>query len=232
MASPRKTTKTSKNMDIAETTLKEITPQTKNQAIAFTAFRENNKNIVMNGAAGTGKSYVSLYLALSLMQENSTMERIVLIRSARPSVDMGFLPGTMAEKLTLFEAPYVDIVENLLGESGAYKKLCDKSTISFMSTSYMRGLSFSNAIVIVDEAQNCSIAELHTVATRIGNNCRLIVIGDDAQQDYMRHESSGYKRFVDILSRLPSVETITFGPQDVVRSGFAREYLLELAKDS
>ncbi len=207
---------------------REILPMTANQKAVFYAFQDDNKHLVLRGAAGTGKSFISLYLALVHLYTDPSIEKLIIIRSARPSVDMGFLPGTMAEKLTLFEAPYFDIVGNLLEDDTAYKKMRDKGIIDFMSTSYMRGLTFSNAVVILDEAQNCSSAELHTVATRIGDNCRLIVIGDDAQQDYMRHEASGFWGFSRVLDRMASVKLISFGPEDVVRSGFAKEYLLKL----
>lgn len=208
--------------------LKKITPKTNNQAKVFEQF-ENGQNILIHGFPGTGKSYISLYLAFrELNEEDSHYKKVIIIRSVVPSRDMGFLPGSIKEKSKIYEDPYVSICADLYGRGDAYDVLCNKKMVEFHTSSFLRGLTFEDCIVIIDECQNMTFAELHTIITRIGENSRLILCGDLGQNDlvYKKSEFTGLIDTMKILDRMRSVSMIEFEAEDIVRSGFVKEYIL------
>ena len=200
--------------------LKEIEPLTKSQVAVF----DSDKHLMLHGCAGTGKTFISLYLALDDLQKEE-YSRIVLVRSAVPTREMGFLPGTEDEKSKVYEAPYVSIMQELFSRGdNPYGQLKQKGVINFLTTSYIRGTTFNDSVIIVDECQNMTFHELDSIITRVGKNCRIIFCGDFFQSDL---KSSGLKDFIRIIKGMYEFDFIEFGISDIVRSDFVRSYLTE-----
>lgn len=206
--------------------LKTIKPLTDNQQKTFEAYEQNN-NLVLSGSAGTGKSFLALYLSLrEILKTNSYYNKIIIIRSAVPSRDLGFVPGTLEEKSKIYQDPYMNIVNELIGRGDAWHFLLNKEILEFQTTSFLRGLTFRDCIIIFDEFQSATFGEINTVLTRIGENCRFILCGDFAQNDLNeKKEKSGFNDVLKILDRIDSVKRIDFCLEDIVRSGFCKEYL-------
>ena len=211
--------------------LREILPLTDTQEIVFNEY-DNGKNLVLHGYAGTGKTYISLYLALeTLLKSNSKYDRIIIVRSVVPSRDMGFLPGSIAEKARVYEEPYREICNNILSRGDGYEILKTRKVIEFTTTSFLRGLTFNNAIVIVDEIQNMQFSEIDTVMTRLGDNTRVIFCGDFRQTDFKKEdEKSGIVKFMKILKKMSNFEHIEFLESDIVRSGIVKDYIIKKAR--
>lgn len=207
--------------------LKRTSPLTKNQEYTFNAYN-SGYNLVLNGMAGTGKTFVSLYLALNeVLNRKTDLEKIIIIRSVVPSRDMGFLPGNIKEKIKVYEEPYREICNELLGRGSAYDLLKTKGLVEFTTTSYLRGITFNNAIVIVDEMQNCVLSELDTTITRLGDNSRIVFCGDYRQTDLDKaREKSGLFTFLNILKRIDSFRYVEFEKEDIIRSGIVRDYII------
>lgn len=210
--------------------LRRISPMTDNQQKTFDAFADG-MHLFLHGIAGTGKSFISLYLCLrELMGETSQQNRVVIVRSVVPTRDMGFLPGNVKEKAKVYEAPYAAICAELYGRGDAYEVLKQKSAIEFMSTSFVRGITLNDCYVIVDEAQNMTYQELDSIMTRVGKNCRIIFSGDLNQDDLTserKKEHSGIRSFMRIVRNMKYFEFIELGIDDIVRSEIVKEYLIE-----
>ena len=205
-----------------------IEPITENQSKAFDAWNEGD-NLVLAGSAGTGKTFIAMYLALQSVLENATSyHKLYIVRSVVPTRDMGYLPGTKEEKVEPFETPYKSICLELFDWDGAaYNKLINSHQVEFMTTSFVRGMQIDNAIVIVDEMQNLNFHELDSVITRVGNNCRIIFSGDYHQSDFKdTSERDGIQRFLRIVEQLKNFSVMTYGWQDIVRSDFLRDYIM------
>ena len=170
--------KRSKTLNGSGLELAEIEPLTRNQLIAF----ESSQNLVLHGCAGTGKTFISSYLAFDDMTKNM-YEKLVIIRSAVPTRDIGFLPGTEKEKSSVYEEPYRDISIDLFSRGDAYQILKTKGLVHFMTTSYIRGITLRDAVILIDECQNMTFHELDSIITRVGENCRVIFCGDFKQSD-------------------------------------------------
>jgi phosphate starvation-inducible protein PhoH len=207
--------------------LRPVQPVTDNQQKTFQAYRDG-KNLLLSGDAGTGKTFISLYLALrQILKKEPDYQQIIIIRSIVPSREIGYLPGSLKEKIGIYEDPYRIICNDLLQRGDGYEVLKSKLQVSFQTTSYLRGLTFENSIVLIDEIQNLSFGELSTVVTRIGENCRLIFCGDTKQSDLWRpEEREGIHHFLQIAKKMPSVESIEFDVNDIVRSSFVKEFLM------
>lgn len=206
--------------------LKKIKPLTENQNITFDAFYQG-KNLLLHGVAGTGKTFIAMSLSLESVMSGESPKPIVVIRSVVPSRDMGFLPGTNAEKSAVYEEPYKAICTELTGKANAYERMKSEGFIQFSTTSFLRGLTFRDNIIIVDECQNMSFAELDTIMTRVGEGCRVIFCGDFRQTDLQREEEKrGLNKFMSIVRDMNSFEFVEFSEKDIVRSGLVREYLL------
>lgn len=204
----------------------EIKPITLNQKRAFDAYHEN-KNLMLHGTAGTGKSFISLYLALNEVLNFNRYKKVVIVRSIVQLRDMGFLPGNQKEKMKVFEAPYYAMCTELFGRGDAYEYLKNKNQIEFISTSFIRGITLSDCIVIVDECQNLTDHEANSIITRIGDNCKIIFCGDIRQSDLnKRKENSGLYDFIKIIKKMNCFEFIEFVAQDIVRSKLVKEYIL------
>lgn len=209
--------------------LKDVKPLTENQARVFEVYSQG-KQLMLTGMAGTGKSFLALYLAFKDLVDGR-INSINIIRSTVPSRDMGFLPGTLKEKLAAYEDPYQQIVNELFGRDDAWFILCKKGYLNMMSTSYLRGVTYKNVAMIVDEVQNCTLQELDTVITRVGSGCRVMLCGDIKQNDLLTGKNqSGLPLFEKIISQMPEFECVTFGVDDIVRSGLVRSYLMSKHK--
>lgn len=204
--------------------LKEIEPITTSQIDVF----ESEKHLLLHGCAGTGKTYISLYLGLDDIR-NSLYKKIIIVRSAVPSREIGFLPGTEAEKSRIYEQPYIAICKDLFERGDdPYGQLKSKDVITFMTTSYLRGITFEDSVVIVDECQNMTFHELDSIITRIGYNCRIIFCGDFFQSDL---RNNGLDKFMTILKNMHEFDFIEFGIQDIVRSDLVKNYLVTKYKE-
>tara|TARA_A100001388_G_scaffold28937_1_gene18589 strand:- start:726 stop:1379 length:654 start_codon:yes stop_codon:yes gene_type:complete len=210
--------KRSKTLNGSGLELAEIEPLTRNQLRAF----ESDKNLVLHGCAGTGKTFISCYLAFDDMTKNQ-YEKLVIIRSAVPTRDIGFLPGTEKEKSSVYEEPYYDISIDLFERGDAYQILKTKRLVHFMTTSYIRGITLRDAVILIDECQNMTFHELDSIITRVGENCRVIFCGDFSQSDL---KQNGMKEFFEILASMNRFDFIEFGVEDIVRSGFVKEYII------
>jgi len=211
----------------------EITPLTINQKECFMA-NENSKNLIMYGVAGSGKTFLASYFALrDLLLGN--VRKIIIIRSAVSTRDQGFLPGTLQEKMALYETPYREIFSELCnGRRDVYDLLKKKDFLEFMSTSFIRGVTFDNALIVVDEVQNCTDHEINSILTRIGKNSRVILCGDTRQDDLKmtgkKQQNTGMNILLTVAKSMRSFCAVKFDIEDIVRSGFVKEYLLTRIK--
>jgi phosphate starvation-inducible PhoH-like protein len=208
--------------------LSDVSPITENQAKTFQAWNDGY-HLMLHGLAGTGKTLVAMYLGLKELHKGQ-YDKIVLVRSAVPSRSQGFLPGSLEEKAEIFELPFKAVTNEMYERDDAYGILKSRGVINFMTTSYIRGITLNNAIVIVDEIQNMTFAEISTVITRMGQNSRLIIMGDFRQTDLARDkEKQGIHDLLRIVDRLDSFALVEFGYDDIVRSGLVRDFII--AKD-
>jgi phosphate starvation-inducible PhoH-like protein len=209
--------------------LKHIQPITDNQVRTFLAYDKGN-NLFLHGCAGTGKTFISIYLALKELEDGRSRRRkLVIIRTAQSSKDIGFLPGDEKRKLEVYEAPYKAICAELYHRDDAYEILKQKGLIEFHSTSFLRGTTIDDAIILVDEVQNQRYVELRTVLTRTGDHSRVILCGDTKQDDLTSErykESSGLVDMMRVFSRMGDMYTIQFEIDDIVRSGFVRDFII------
>jgi phosphate starvation-inducible PhoH-like protein len=205
--------------------LAEVLPKTYPQGQAIEAFLRGS-NLFMGGSAGTGKSYLGMYLALKWMLEK-TERKVLVIRSAVQTRDIGFTPGTQQEKEALYSVVYKDMTNSMFHSKQAWTELEKNYKVDFMSTSFLRGTTFNNTCILFDEIQDTNLQEAMAVATRLGKGSRIIFCGDQKQTDLIKkNDVSGFADISKILDRCPSVEVIKFMPQDIVRSGFVKEFLL------
>ena len=213
--------------------LTDIQPLTDNQKLVFDAY-ENNKNLFLYGCAGTGKTFIAMYLALKEILSNKTAyEKLYVVRSLVPTREIGFLPGDHEDKAHLYQIPYQNMVKYMfkMPDDPAFEMLYDnlkaQETISFWSTSFLRGTTLDNAIVLVDECQNLNFHELDSIMTRVGNDSKIIFAGDIAQTDLVKtNEKNGILDFMKILEIMDEFANIEFDVNDIVRSGLIRNYLI------
>ena len=209
--------KKSKTINGSGLEIQQIEPLTRNQLAAF----ESESHLVLFGVAGTGKTFVGCYLAFDDMAKKE-YEKLVIIRSAVPTRDIGFLPGTEKEKASVYEEPYKDIAVDIFGRGDAYQILKAKGLVEFMTTSYIRGITLRDAVIIIDECQNMSFHELDSIITRVGRNCRVILAGDFGQSDL---KNNGMGDFLAVLEWMNQFHFIEFGVEDIVRSEFVKSYI-------
>ena len=213
--------------------LRDIDPLTQNQQLLFDSY-SSGKNLVAYGAAGTGKTFITLYNALQDVLDTTTPhEKIYIVRSLVATREIGFLPGDHEDKSYLYQIPYKNMVKYMFEMPSEadfemlYGNLKAQETIGFWSTSFIRGTTLDRAIVIVDEFQNLNFHELDSIITRIGTDSKIMFCGDATQTDLIKqNERNGIHDFMNILRIMPSVDIIEFGVEDIVRSGLCKEYLL------
>ena len=204
-----------------------FSPITQNQDKTYKAYKEG-KHLVLHGLAGTGKTFISLYLALEEILNKSTLVNdIFIVRSIVSTRDIGFLPGDEQEKVSIYEAPYRSICSELFNVVDAYDSLKHQGNIKFMSTSFIRGITLNNSVIIVDECQNLNFHELDSIITRIGKHSRIIFCGDYSQTDLSReNDKKGILKFMGVLSKISEFETVEFMVDDIVRSDFLKSYIV------
>jgi len=226
-----------KNKEINTNSLVNIKPITDNQKVVFSSWKKS-QNQFLYGAAGTGKTFISLYLALQdVMDLKHPAEKVILVRSLIPTREIGFLPGDEEDKAALYQVPYQNMIQfmfempNEQSFSNLYDRLKSQGSLYFLSTSFLRGLTFDNAIIIVDECQNMNFHELDTIITRVGQESKIIFCGDFAQSDLQRtNEKNGLHDFLRILEEMKEFNCTEFTIGDIVRSGFVRNYLINKTK--
>ena len=213
--------------------LVDIEPLTENQKTLFESYKDG-KHIVAYGCAGTGKTFITLYNALQdVLDETTPYERIYLVRSLVATREIGFLPGSHEDKADIYQIPYKNMVKYMFQMPSdadfemLYGNLKSQETIKFWSTSFLRGTTLDNAIVIVDEYQNLNFHELDSIITRVGENSKILFCGDATQSDLIKSaEKNGIADFMKVLRIMPSFNIVEFGPEDIVRSGLVKEYIL------
>ena len=211
----------------------DVGPITENQELFFNEWK-NGKNLFAYGAAGTGKTFIALYLALKdVIDEETPYEKVYIVRSLVSTREIGFLPGTHEDKSELYQVPYKNMVRNMfhMPDQASFDMLYDnlknQETISFWSTSFLRGTTLDDAIVIVDESQNLNFHELDSIITRVGQDSKIVFCGDINQSDLVRtNERNGILDFQRILQGMEEFEEIEFGVSDIVRSGLVKSYLI------
>jgi predicted ribonuclease YlaK len=213
--------------------MRDIEPLTDNQRKLYESYEEN-KNLVAYGAAGTGKTFITLYNAIQdVLDEKTPYEKIYIVRSLVATREIGFLPGDHEDKSSLYQIPYKNMVKYMFEMPDdasfemLYGNLKTQGTISFWSTSFIRGTTLDKSIIIVDEFQNLNFHELDSIITRVGEDSKIMFCGDATQSDLFKtNEKNGIVDFMRILRIMQSFDIIEFGPEDIVRSGLCREYIL------
>ena len=209
--------------------LKTFDPLTDNQKKFFDAYKRGDYFIALHGVAGTGKTFCALYRALEeVMDKGNPFAKIIVVRSAVQSREIGHLPGDVTEKMEIYQQPYRQICETLFGRKDAWDRLEEQGYIQFISTSFIRGMSFDDAIIIVDEMQNLTFEEIDTVMTRVGYRSKIIWCGDYRQTDLnkKKNDMSGILKFFDIAQHMHAFTRIEFTPDDIVRSSLVKDYIL------
>tara|TARA_B100000029_G_scaffold272664_1_gene267498 strand:- start:1874 stop:2626 length:753 start_codon:yes stop_codon:yes gene_type:complete len=210
-----------------------VTPITENQKLMVKEY-DSGKHLFTYGCAGTGKTFMALYLALrDVLDENSVYDKVYIVRSLVATREIGFLPGTHEDKADIYQIPYKNMVKYMFEMPDdnsfemLYENLKSQETISFWSTSFLRGTTLDNAVVIVDECQNLHFHELDTIMTRVGQDSKIIFCGDAAQSDLQRsNERTGVIDFQRILQTMDEFSLIEFGIEDIVRSGIIKSYII------
>ena len=213
--------------------LVDITPITDNQKRLFDSYDEG-KHIIAYGAAGTGKTFITLYNALKdVLSESTPYDKIYIVRSLVATREIGFLPGDHEDKSSYYQIPYKNMVKYMFQMPSdadfemLYGNLRAQETIKFWSTSFLRGTTLDNAIIIVDEFQNLNFHELDSIITRVGENTKIVFCGDASQTDLTKtNERNGIVDFMKVIRAMPSFDLIEFGINDIVRSGLVKEYLI------
>ena len=226
-----------KNKEINMNDLVSIKPITDNQKEVFSTWKKG-LNQFLFGAAGTGKTFVSLYLALQeIMDLKKPADKVILVRSLIPTREIGFLPGDEEDKSALYQVQYRNMgqfmfeMPNEQAFNGLYDKLKSQGSLYFLSTSFLRGLTFDNSIIIVDECQNLNFHELDTIITRVGQDSKIMFCGDFGQTDLIKNnEKNGLHDFMRILEEMKEFNCTEFNIGDIVRSGFVRSYLINKTK--
>jgi predicted ribonuclease YlaK len=226
-------TRQMKRKPIGSDHLIDIKPLTPSQEKVFDAW-QNNKHLFLFGAAGTGKSFITMYLALrDILNEATPYKKLYIVRSLVPTREIGFLPGDHEDKANLYQIPYKNMVRFMFEMPDdpsfemLYGNLKAQDTVSFWSTSFIRGTTIDNAIVLVDESENLNFHELDSIITRLGVNSKIVFAGDAAQTDLQKaHEKTGIMDFKKIIDDMDEFESVEFGIDDIVRSGLVKSYLI------
>ncbi len=215
---------------IRQDLLKKIEPLTPAQVMAFNAYKDG-RNLVLMGSAGTGKTFIGVYMAMKeVLSRESKYDKVTVVRSAVPVRDLGFMPGTKEEKEAVYEMPYQAIFKEIFNPiqgNGLIDKLKDQGLYEFISTSFIRGITLRDTIVIVDECENMTYQELSSIITRMGENCKIIFCGDYKQTDLEKKtDKDGLRKFNDILSRIYDFAKIEFNREDIVRSSIVKQFII------
>jgi len=220
---------TSNHLKLRLDDLKTFEPLTENQKKFFDAYKRGDYFVALHGVAGTGKTFIALYKAIEeVLDKSNPFNKIIIVRSAVPSREVGHLPGDIDEKTQIYQQPYQQICHTLFGRPDAYSRLEEQHHIEFISTSFIRGMSFDDAIIIVDEMQNLTFEEIDTVMTRVGYRSKIIWCGDYRQTDLnkKKNDMSGILKFFDIAQHMGAFTRVEFTADDIVRSSLVKDYIL------
>lgn len=209
-----------------------IQPKTDKQKDFFDAFNSGHYFMALHGVAGTGKTYIATYKALEeVLDRSNPFNKLVIVRSSVQGREMGHLPGDAEEKMEMFIQPYRQICADLFKRKDAWDRLCEQGHVEFISTSFIRGTTFTNSIIILDEAQNCSFHELDTIITRVGHTSKFFICGDFRQTDLRKKDDkSGLLPFFEILDSMKEFGRIEFTTDDIVRSSLVKSYIIAKTK--
>jgi predicted ribonuclease YlaK len=213
--------------------LKTFQPLTENQKKFFDAYKQGDYFVALHGVAGTGKTFCALYKAIEeVLDKGNPFNKIIVVRSAVQSREIGHLPGDVNEKMEIYQQPYRQICETLFGRKDAWDRLSEQNHMEFISTSFIRGMSFDDAIIIVDEMQNLTFEEIDTVMTRVGYRSKILWCGDYRQTDLnkKKNDMTGILKFFDIAYHMSAFTRIEFTADDIVRSSLVKEYILAKIK--
>jgi predicted ribonuclease YlaK len=213
--------------------LKTFQALTENQQLFFDAYKRGDYFIGMFGSPGVGKTFLAVYRAIEeVLDKNNPFKQLVVVRSAVQVRDQGFVPGTLDEKMEIYEQPYKEICETLFGRKDAWERLKEQSHARFISTTAIRGISIDDAIVVVDESQSMTFHELSSVISRVGHRSKIIFIGDLKQNDLIksRNDVSGLKEFLEVARHMSEFTEITFTPDDIVRSSLVKSFIMACEK--
>ncbi len=210
-----------------------VEPITDNQKVFFDEW-DKGQMLYAYGVAGTGKTFIALYKALKdVLDEFTLYDKIYIVRSLVATREIGFLPGDHEDKSSLYQIPYKNMVQSMfeMPDDNSYEMLYDnlkaQETISFWSTSFIRGTTLDNAIIIIDECQNLNFHELDSIITRVGQDSKIVFCGDAAQTDLLKvNERTGIMDFQRIIQNMNEFSLIEFGIDDIVRSGLVKSYLI------
>lgn len=214
--------------------LKVFDPITETQEQLFEEYKRGN-NLLLHGFAGTGKTFLALYLSFKeVLLRESKYDKVVVVRSAVPVHDIGFLPGSEEEKTAVYEQPYKRICDELFYQTKAgpiYEQLKEQKLFEFITTSFIRGITLHNSIVIVDEFQDLDGHSLDSIITRLGGDSKIIFCGDKSQSDlHKQSEKEGVSKFMKVLDRINGFSHIEFKEDDIVRSQLVKSYIIEKHK--
>ena len=226
-----------KNKEISLSNLIKVKPITEGQKSVFETWKQG-KNQFLFGCAGTGKTFISLYLAMQdVLDLKTKYDKVILVRSLIPTREIGFLPGDEEDKAALYQVPYQNMVKFMFEQPNEqafnmlYDRLKNQGSLYFLSTSFLRGLTFDNSIIIVDECQNLNFHELDTITTRVGQDSKIVFCGDFSQTDLLKqNERNGLHDFLRILEEMQEFNCVEFNIGDIVRSGFVKNYLIQKTK--
>ena len=213
--------------------LKTFEPLTENQKLFFDAYKRGDYFIALHGVAGTGKTFCAMYKALEeVLDKGNPFKKIIVVRSAVQSREVGHLPGDISEKMEIYQQPYRQICETLFGRKDAWDRLEEQNFVEFISTSFIRGMSFDDAIIIVDEMQNMTFEEIDTVMTRVGYRSKIIWCGDYRQTDLnkKKNDVSDILKFFDIAHHMKAFTRFEFDVDDIVRSSLVKDYIVAKLK--
>ena len=218
--------KKSNNINKLNLELKEIEPLTSSQHVFFDAWNDESNHLLL-GYPGTGKTFLALHKAFKDLTEGNR-QQVIIVRSAVPSRDVGFLPGTLEEKNEVYELPYQQVCNDLFGRGDAYGLLKKHGVIRFLTTSYIRGITLDNSVVVVDEFQNMTAHEADTIMTRLGKNSKIMFCGDFLQCDFTKERDKNIQKFIKVLQDMDKYfHTTDFKVEDIVRSGIVKDYIIK-----
>jgi phosphate starvation-inducible PhoH-like protein len=207
--------------------IKQIQPLTANQRIFFDLYDQGKELIALHGYPGTGKTFLALYHALKSVFVTEEQDKIIIVRSAVAVRDIGFLPGTEEEKIAVYQQPYVEALHWFCNRASTFEDMVKAHKVEFITTSFLRGLTIDNAVIVVDEAQNLTMHELDSIITRAGQNTRIVLCGDTGQTDL---RNQGYGMTMSVMERMEESGIVVFSAEDIVRSGLVKSWII--AKES